>query len=323
MKEDPAPGTKCRDKFLVQSVIITPERESTPLPDLWKQLEDAERARTDGGASEIHEQKIRCAYLPAAESDVAHSPIPEEAVRLPSISPLSIGFALLTTPNPLADNHRERPMATLHASRAPETPRSSLRREPLAPPARRLPSRPRPPAVLRPLRPRPTRQGRAKPRPQQNSRPKRRPLMAWPSARQSAAAAAVRRLELSPPLPRPHQQNRLQPPPLQTRLRLRNCPTSAANSTPRAPKSRASSLSSKRSRLTTPPSGAEVPAREVVRLCPRARRRRAPVSRVRRWWTSRGRRACPFRSSPGSRSECLSSLGQSSHSYRGRAPGAC
>jgi hypothetical protein len=90
MKEDPAPGTKCRDKFLVQSVIITPERESTPLPDLWKQLEDAERARTDGGASEIHEQKIRCAYLPAAESDVAHSPIPEEAVRPHPLSPLSI-----------------------------------------------------------------------------------------------------------------------------------------------------------------------------------------------------------------------------------------
>ncbi|GAA5877297.1 hypothetical protein JCM3774_001629 [Rhodotorula dairenensis] len=79
MKEDPAPGTKCRDKFLVQSVVITPDRESTPLPDLWKQLEDAERARTDGGASEIHEQKIRCAYLPAPDSDVAHSPIPEEA----------------------------------------------------------------------------------------------------------------------------------------------------------------------------------------------------------------------------------------------------
>ncbi|GAA5985532.1 hypothetical protein JCM10908_007013 [Rhodotorula pacifica] len=79
MKEDPAPGAKCRDKFLVQSVIITPERESTPLPDLWKQLEDAERTRTDGGVSEIHEQKIRCAYLPAADSDVAHTPIPEEA----------------------------------------------------------------------------------------------------------------------------------------------------------------------------------------------------------------------------------------------------
>lgn len=34
MKEDPAPGTKCRDKFLVQSVIITPEREASPLTEL-------------------------------------------------------------------------------------------------------------------------------------------------------------------------------------------------------------------------------------------------------------------------------------------------
>ena len=34
MKEDPAPGAKCRDKFLVQSVIITPEREGIQLSDL-------------------------------------------------------------------------------------------------------------------------------------------------------------------------------------------------------------------------------------------------------------------------------------------------
>lgn len=34
MKEDPAPNAKCRDKFLVQSVIITPEREGSPLTDL-------------------------------------------------------------------------------------------------------------------------------------------------------------------------------------------------------------------------------------------------------------------------------------------------
>lgn len=80
MKEDPAPGAKCRDKFLVQSVVITPDRESVPLPELWKRLEDAEKARTDGGPSEIHEQKIRCTYLPAAEADVTHSAIPEEAV---------------------------------------------------------------------------------------------------------------------------------------------------------------------------------------------------------------------------------------------------
>lgn len=34
MKEDPEPGAKCRDKFLVQSVGITPERESRSLPEL-------------------------------------------------------------------------------------------------------------------------------------------------------------------------------------------------------------------------------------------------------------------------------------------------
>ena len=34
MKEDPEPGAKCRDKFLVQSIIITPERESTAFPEL-------------------------------------------------------------------------------------------------------------------------------------------------------------------------------------------------------------------------------------------------------------------------------------------------
>lgn len=34
MKEDPAPGTKCRDKFLVQSIIINSEREASGLADL-------------------------------------------------------------------------------------------------------------------------------------------------------------------------------------------------------------------------------------------------------------------------------------------------
>lgn len=90
MKEDPAPGQKCRDKFLVQSVAITPERESVPLADLWKQLEDDDKARSEDGPAKIHEQKIRCAYLPAAESDVAHSAIPEEQVSL--AFPLSLSL---------------------------------------------------------------------------------------------------------------------------------------------------------------------------------------------------------------------------------------
>ncbi|GAA6059202.1 hypothetical protein JCM10212_005547 [Sporobolomyces blumeae] len=73
MKEDPPAGTKCRDKFLVQSVVITPERENVALPELW-QLVDKEKAAA--GPGQVYEQKIRCTYLPAA--DEGQATIPEE-----------------------------------------------------------------------------------------------------------------------------------------------------------------------------------------------------------------------------------------------------
>ncbi|GAA5821096.1 hypothetical protein JCM11251_001960 [Rhodosporidiobolus azoricus] len=94
MKEDPPAGAKCRDKFLVQSVVITGEREGLGLPELakgpvlmvlerlacgqWQSVESQDKARqAEGQPSQIHEQKIRCSYLPAADSD-AVSAIPEE-----------------------------------------------------------------------------------------------------------------------------------------------------------------------------------------------------------------------------------------------------
>ncbi|PWN51557.1 VAMP-associated protein [Violaceomyces palustris] len=63
MKEEPPLSAKCRDKFLVQSTIITPERETTSLVDLWGIMEKEDK-------SAIHEQKIRCAFLPAATATV-------------------------------------------------------------------------------------------------------------------------------------------------------------------------------------------------------------------------------------------------------------
>ncbi|KAI9624485.1 hypothetical protein KEM48_008810 [Puccinia striiformis f. sp. tritici PST-130] len=62
MKEDPEPGAKCRDKFLVQSILITPERESTAFPELWSMIEKE-------GKGSISEHKIRCIYLPANAED--------------------------------------------------------------------------------------------------------------------------------------------------------------------------------------------------------------------------------------------------------------
>lgn len=34
MKEEPPLNVKCKDKFLIQSTIITPEKETMPLQDL-------------------------------------------------------------------------------------------------------------------------------------------------------------------------------------------------------------------------------------------------------------------------------------------------
>jgi len=67
MKEDPEPGAKCRDKFLVQSIIITPERESTAFPELWSLIEKESKGS-------IAEHKIRCVYLPANAEDAPLSP---------------------------------------------------------------------------------------------------------------------------------------------------------------------------------------------------------------------------------------------------------
>jgi hypothetical protein len=41
LKEEPAPGFKCKDKFLIQSVGLTPESENMGLTDLVSAIEFA------------------------------------------------------------------------------------------------------------------------------------------------------------------------------------------------------------------------------------------------------------------------------------------
>lgn len=64
MKEEPPSSAKCRDKFLVQSTIITPDFETASLQEIWPVIEKENK-------SAIHEQKIRCAYLPATTAPLA------------------------------------------------------------------------------------------------------------------------------------------------------------------------------------------------------------------------------------------------------------
>ncbi|OTB09102.1 hypothetical protein M426DRAFT_316395 [Hypoxylon sp. CI-4A] len=54
MKQEPPPDTKCRDKFLVQSVAITGDKEFANLASIWDAIEK----------SAIVERKIRVVFLP-------------------------------------------------------------------------------------------------------------------------------------------------------------------------------------------------------------------------------------------------------------------
>jgi hypothetical protein len=57
MKEEPPTAAKCKDKFLIQSTLITSEKETLPLQDIWNVPEGGEEAK-------VYQQKLRVLYLP-------------------------------------------------------------------------------------------------------------------------------------------------------------------------------------------------------------------------------------------------------------------
>jgi len=58
LKEEPPTNAKCKDKFLIQSTLITPDKEALPVQDVWSNADPAEEGK-------IHQQKLRVVYLPA------------------------------------------------------------------------------------------------------------------------------------------------------------------------------------------------------------------------------------------------------------------
>ncbi|CAI2176363.1 19830_t:CDS:2 [Funneliformis geosporum] len=61
--QDPPPDFKCKDKFLVQSMAISPELETLTLQELWSTTEKQAKET-------IKETKIRCVYLPPVEDNL-------------------------------------------------------------------------------------------------------------------------------------------------------------------------------------------------------------------------------------------------------------
>uniref|UniRef100_A0A1D1Z3G6 Vesicle-associated membrane protein-associated protein C16G5.05c n=1 Tax=Anthurium amnicola TaxID=1678845 RepID=A0A1D1Z3G6_9ARAE len=124
MKEDPAPDFKCKDKFLVQSVAITAERETLTLTDLWSTTEKQAK-------DSIKETKIRCVYLPPVESNAPptspppNSPPPKQSSSASSpTSPTSKkDFSNGTTSEAVKDERRSQsppPSYKAHEERSSE-----------------------------------------------------------------------------------------------------------------------------------------------------------------------------------------------------------
>lgn len=86
MKEDPPLDAKCRDKFLVQSVLITSEDVSN-IPAIWQGIEKTAK-------SSIQERKIRVNFLPAdgAASTTNGVPAPRHSEEPPAYSSPSPQF---------------------------------------------------------------------------------------------------------------------------------------------------------------------------------------------------------------------------------------
>ncbi|KDR82894.1 hypothetical protein GALMADRAFT_238530 [Galerina marginata CBS 339.88] len=58
LKEEPPLNTKCKDKFLIQSTVITPDKETYSLSDIWASPDTNEEGK-------VFQQKLRVTYLPA------------------------------------------------------------------------------------------------------------------------------------------------------------------------------------------------------------------------------------------------------------------
>ncbi|KAJ7459921.1 PapD-like protein [Mycena latifolia] len=58
LKDEPPLNAKCKDKFLVQTALITPGKEAMPVQDLLASTDTSEEGK-------VHQQKLRVVYLPA------------------------------------------------------------------------------------------------------------------------------------------------------------------------------------------------------------------------------------------------------------------
>lgn len=105
MKEDPPPDARCRDKFLVQSVAITADKDVSNVAQIWANIEQTSRAS-------IQEKKIRVTFLSADGEGSATNGITHHDDEPPAYS----------SPSPIASTPlRSSAMADSKSPDAPST----------------------------------------------------------------------------------------------------------------------------------------------------------------------------------------------------------
>ncbi|WFD01149.1 phosphatidylinositol-binding protein scs2 [Malassezia yamatoensis] len=82
-KEEPPTNAKCRDKFLVQSALISAEKETLPMTDFWA-MQEREK-------DQVAEHKIRCVFLPPSSATVPEES--EDGISSPREEPSTLDRA--------------------------------------------------------------------------------------------------------------------------------------------------------------------------------------------------------------------------------------
>ncbi|KAF7365145.1 MSP domain-containing protein [Mycena venus] len=118
LKDEPPLNAKCKDKFLIQSTLITPGKEAMPLQDIWSSPDTGEEGK-------VHQQKLRVVYLPAEGQTL----VEEDEEAQTNMSSMMIAPRRLATfryaPNPAASAPRP-PTPPADFSNAHEEPHEEI-----------------------------------------------------------------------------------------------------------------------------------------------------------------------------------------------------
>ncbi|EAU86001.2 hypothetical protein CC1G_03024 [Coprinopsis cinerea okayama7 len=112
MKEEPPLNTKCKDKFLIQSTIITQDKETMALQDIWANTDANEEGK-------VYQQKLRVAYLPPEGQTLEEEDETAHANQSSFINPSDVTFDTVRQ-QPPANGHQ--PIPPFAAPPPPQEP---------------------------------------------------------------------------------------------------------------------------------------------------------------------------------------------------------